>query len=145
MQDPLTSLYSQGRRQRRVQPVRIVRQTFLAVVALFGAVIFLPAQNSPARQTLLMPEANRPPDANDKIAMDQARHRVDNFDAANSLRARQINDDSTKLLILANDLKRQMDQLGDRPVPDLLRREAEVIESLARDVEKEMTLTIKGS
>jgi hypothetical protein len=122
-----------------------VPQVFFGVAALLGAVTLLPAQNSPARQTLLMPEANRPPDANEKMAMDQARHRVGNFDAANTLRARHINDDSTKLLILANDLKRQMDQLGDRPVPDRLRREAEVIESLARDVQKEMTLTIKGS
>src|SRR5579863_9461849 len=56
---------------------------------------------------------NQPPDA-----LTQMRHRRDqiarqNFDAANALRQRQIAEETTKLLILARDLKLQMDKLGD--------------------------------
>jgi hypothetical protein len=79
------------------------------------------------------------------MQMDQAHQRKNNFDAANALRQHQIDDETTKLLILANDLKLQMDKLGDHPVSDRLMREADVIESLARDVQRKMTLTIKGS
>jgi hypothetical protein len=84
------------------------------------------------------------PDANDKMLMNQAHQRSENFDAANALRERQINDESLKLLILARDLKAQMDKLGDKPVPNRLLREAEVIELLAHDVQTKMTLTVKG-
>ncbi len=122
---------------------RLGRSTLLGVVLCAG--ISLLAQNPNPRQTLLQPEANRPPDANAQMRMGQQRRRADNFDAANALRQRQINDETTKLLILASDLKMQMDKLGDRPISDRLMREAEVIESLAQDVQKKMTLTIKGS
>ncbi len=85
---------------------------------------------------------NQPPDA-----LAQMRHRRDqivrqNFDAANALRQRQIADETMKLLILARDLKLQMDKLGNDPLPDKLMREVEVIEAFARDVHKKMTLTV---
>jgi hypothetical protein len=85
---------------------------------------------------------NQPPDA-----LAQIRHRQDqitrrNFDAANALRQRQIADETMKLLILARDLKLQMDKLGNDPLPDKLMREVEVIEAFARDVHKKMTLTV---
>jgi len=68
-----------------------------------------------------------------------------NFDAINALRTHQIQDESNKLLILAKDLKTQMDLLGDKPLPDRLVREAQVIELLAHDVHTKMTLTVGGS
>ena len=123
---------------------RALRQLPLLVAGLCGGLTLL-AQNPNPRQTLLQPEANRPPDANQLMQMDQAHQRKSNFDAANALRQHQIDDQTTKLLVLAHDLKLQMETLGDRPVSDRLLREAEIIEALARDVQKKMTLTIKGS
>jgi len=123
---------------------RALRQLALLVAGLCGGLTLL-AQNPNPRQTLLQPEANRPPDANQLMQMDQAHQRKSNFDAANALRQHQIDDETTKLLVLAHDLKLQMETLGDRPVSDRLLREAEIIEALARDVQKKMTLTIKGS
>ena len=123
---------------------RALRQLPLLVAGLCGGLTLL-AQNPNPRQTLLQPEANRPPDANQLMQMDQAHQRKSNFDAANALRQHQIDDEATKLLVLAHDLKLQMETLGDRPVSDRLLREAEIIEALARDVQKKMTLTIKGS
>jgi hypothetical protein len=78
------------------------------------------------------------------MKMKDALQRAQNFDAANALRQKQIDDESTKLLILANDLKQQMDKLGNRPVSDRLLREAEVIELLAHDVQTKMTMTVGG-
>jgi hypothetical protein len=100
---------------------------------------------APPRPTsILLPEANHLPDANDKMIMNQAHQRKENFDAANALREKQISDETVKLLILAKDLKAQMDKVGDNPVPNRLLREAEVIELLAHDVQTKMTLTVKG-
>jgi len=78
------------------------------------------------------------------MLMNQVHQKRQNFDAANALREKQINDETAKLLILAKDLKSQMDKLGDRPLPDRLLREAEVIELLAHDVQTKMTLTVSG-
>ena len=118
-------------------------------LAVSIAVIPAPAQNSisapPRRTTLLMPEANRLPDANDRMKLNSARQQKENFDTANALRQKQIDDETVKLLILAKDLKEQMDKLGDQPLPPKLVREAEVIELLAHDVQTKMTLTVKGS
>ena len=93
----------------------------------------------------MIPEANRLPDVNDQIKMNEARQKKDNFEAANALRQQQIDDETIKLLILAKDLKAQMDLLGDKPPTERLVREAEVIELLAHDVQAKMTLTVKGS
>ena len=68
-----------------------------------------------------------------------------NFDAANALRQRQIVDETMKLLLLARDLKSQMDKVGGQPMPAALLREAEVIEILARDVQQRMVLVVGPS
>ncbi len=98
----------------------------------------------PPPHPILLPQANRLPDVNDQMLMRQSLHIRQNFDAANLLRQQQIQDDSTNLLILARDLKTQMDALGDKPVPERLRREAAVIEVLAHDVQIRMTLSVRG-
>ena len=94
---------------------------------------------------ILLPQANRLPDINDQMVMKQQLAKKQNFDAANALRTQQIADEATKLLILAKDMKSQMDKLGDQPLPDKVIREAEVIEILAHDVQAKMTLTVGGS
>ncbi len=144
MQAPFTSPRLLSRAPRHAAGNSRIGPLILAGVILCAGVP-LPGQNPNPRQTLLQPEANRPPDKNTLMRMGQEHQRANNFDAANALRQRQIDDETTKLLILADDLKRQMDKLGDKPISDRLMREAEVIESLAQDVQKEMTLTIKGS
>jgi hypothetical protein len=90
-----------------------------------------------------MPTAiNQPPDKNAQLqSRDQDAVRK-NFDAANALRIRQIADETEKLLILAKDLKAQMEKMGDKPLPSILQREAEIIELLAHDVQAKMTKTV---
>lgn len=130
----------------RISPLQVAAIGILTFCALSTPV---PGQNGisapPRPNSILLPEANRSPDANDRMIMDQAAQKRKNFDAANELREKQINDESTKLLILAADLKTQMDKLGDEPPPEKLLREAEVIELLAHDVQSKMTMTVKGS
>jgi hypothetical protein len=94
---------------------------------------------------IIIPEANRIPDKNDQMKMSEQRAKQKNFDAANAKRAQDINDDATKLLILARDLNAEIDKLGDKPLPNKLLREAEVIELLAHDVQNKMTLTVGPS
>jgi hypothetical protein len=134
------SLASWGRRFAYV--------SFWAVTALCWRSLILRAQyavSTPPRPTsIILPEANRVPDANDRMKMNDVFQRAQNFDAANALRQKQIDDESTKLLILANDLKQKMEKLGNRPVSERLLREAEVIELLAHDVQAKMTMTVGG-
>ena len=118
-------------------------------IAVFVSAIPAHAQNAisaPPRPTsILLPEANHLPDVNDRMKLNNARQQKENFDAANAIRQKEIDDETVKLLILAKDLKQQMDKLGDQPLPPKLVREAEVIELLAHDVQTKMTLTVKGS
>ena len=88
---------------------------------------------------------NEPPDATMQIRLRQNRVARQNFDAANALRQRQIADETMKLLILARDLKSQLDKTGGQPLPATLLREAEVIEILARDVQQRMILVVGPS
>jgi hypothetical protein len=104
-----------------------------------------PISAPPHPSSILLPEANHLPDVNDRMIMNETQKKRQNFDAANTLRQKQIDDETVKLLILAKDLKEEMDRLGDKPLPDKLMREAEVIELLAHDVQKKMTLIVKGS
>ncbi|HTB96008.1 MAG TPA: hypothetical protein VK716_03300 [Terracidiphilus sp.] len=121
------------------------------VVLLFSLIVCLTrslAQQlppTPPPHPILLPQANRLPDVNAQMVMKQQLQTKKDFDAANTLRQKQIGDDSVKLLILAKDLKAQMDLLGDKPVPERLQREAAVIELLAHDVQTRMTLTVGGS
>jgi len=133
---------------------RLPRLVLISIVAVVGFVMGSPVEQAggqsaasapPPRPSLLIPEANRLPDANDQIKLNEARQKKDNFEAANALRQQQIDDETVKLLILAKDLKAQMDLLGDKPPTERLLREAEVIELLAHDVQAKMTLTVKGS
>jgi hypothetical protein len=118
---------------------------FLACLATFPACAQNGVSTPPKPHPIILPEANRPPDANDQMEMRQAKQKKETFEAANELRHKQIDDESSKLLILAADLKSQMDKLGDKPPSERLMREAEVIEMLAHDVQAKMTMTVKGS
>jgi hypothetical protein len=88
---------------------------------------------------------NQPPDAIAQLREHARQSRLKGFDAANALRAKQIAEETIKLLILAKDLKDQTDALGTKPLPAKLIREIEVIEMLAHDVQAKMTLTVGAS
>ena len=104
-------------------------------------------QGPPPRtpKPLLLPEANRPPDKNDLMVLNQQNQKNQNFEAANAERKRQMDDESAKLLLLAKDLKDQTDKLGENPLTPKAVREAEVIEILARDLKDKMKLTVGGN
>lgn len=144
-------------RNRKVDGLRFAGQGFLfrilcACLATAGAFLCsipLRAQTNPLpaphpRPSLLSPEANNPPDANDQMMMRQREKKEQNFDALNALRQQQIVSDAAKLLILTNDLKAKMQKLGNKPFPPIMVREAEVIEVLAHDVQTKMSLTVGG-
>lgn len=101
--------------------------------------------SGPPRPTsIILPAANRPPDANDQMVMQQRQAKQQKFEAANAERKRALDSDSAKLLILARDLNAEVEKLGNHPLPARLVREAEVIEILAHDVQTKMKLTTGG-
>ena len=123
----------------------------IAFCLVAGAALFAStatSQQDPPPRTphpILLPEANHLPDVNDQLKLHQQRSKKQDFDAANAERKRQLDDESAKLLILARDLKMQMDNIGSDPLPARVLREAEVIEILARDVKEKMKMTVGGS
>ncbi len=102
------------------------------------------ANGPPKPVGYVLPEANRPPDANDRMVMQQEHQKAEDFERVNAARLRQINDESNKLLILARDLKAKVDLAGTKPLPPELIKEAEVIELLAHDVQQKMKVTVGG-
>src|SRR5271157_4322085 len=84
---------------------------FICIFA--AAVLFIPrgfSQQPPApqRQSILMPEANRPPDANQQMKMREQQVKKANYEAANAERQRQITEDSERLLKLTTELKAEI-------------------------------------
>ena len=94
---------------------------------------------------ILMPEANRPPDANQVMIMRENQVKKSNFEAANVERKRQIADDSARLLKLATDLKTEVDKTSKDTLSLGVIRKAEEIEKLARTVKEKMKLTMGGN
>jgi hypothetical protein len=97
------------------------------------------------KHTLLDPEINRPPDANQIMLMREQQVKKNHFDAANMERKRQLDADSALLLKLAGELKTE---IGKTPTenlsPDLMRK-LEDIERLAHNVQQKMKLTMGAS
>jgi hypothetical protein len=132
-------------RSRRAGRLRIVFG-LVAGAALFASTAMGQQDPPPPpHHPILLPEANHLPDVNDQLKLHQQNAKKQDFDAANAERKRQLDDESAKLLILARDLKTQMDNIGTDPLPPRVLREAEVIEILARDVKEKMKMTVGGS
>jgi hypothetical protein len=85
---------------------------------------------------------NRTLDTHELNALAEKNARKRNFDAANAERKRVIDDETSKLVILARDLKAKTDNIGNAPLTPVMVREAEVIEFLANDVKEKMKLTV---
>jgi hypothetical protein len=94
---------------------------------------------------LLMPDANRPPDANQQMAMHDQQAKSKNVEAANVERKRQITDDSAKLLKLASDLKAEVDKTSKDTLSLGVIRKADEIEKLAHTVKEKMKLTMASN
>jgi len=104
-----------------------------------------PLSNPPPRPTgTLLPEANRPPDANDQMRMREQQGKTQNYAAANAERRKQISEDSAKLLKLAADLKAEVDKTSKDTLSLNVIRKAEEIERLAHNVKEKMKLTVGG-
>ena len=118
----------------------------LVLFAALATTYQLSSQQTPNfSKPILMPEANRPPDANAQMAMREQNAKKANFDAANLERKRQIADDSAKLLKLASDLKSEVDKTSKDTLSLGVIRKAEEIEKLAHNVKEKMKLTMGGN
>jgi hypothetical protein len=112
-----------------------------AVVALAAS-----AQNVPQNPTInpsrpiLLPEANRPPDANAQMEMHEQAAKQQDFAAANAERRKQIADDSARLLKMATDLKTEVDKTTKDTLSLGVIRKADDIEHLAHSVKEKMKL-----
>ncbi len=105
-----------------------------------------PLTNPPPRPTgVLLPEANRVPDANDQMEMREQQSKTQNYAAANAERKKQIADDSARLLKLATDLKAEVDKTNKDTLSLNVIRKADEIERLAHTVKEKMKLTMGGS
>lgn len=103
------------------------------------------AQTPNLNKPILLPEANRPPDPNDQMQMRDQQTKKQNFEAANTERKRQINEDSAKLLKLATDLKTEVDKTSKDTLSLGVIRKADEIERLAHNVKEKMKLTVGGA
>jgi hypothetical protein len=133
--------------------MRIVRWLSCACIFLIAASTAntqntsqTPLTNPPPRPTgILLPEVNRPPDANDQMEMREQQAKKQNFAAANAERRKQIADDTAKLLKLADDLKAEVDKTSKDTLSLNIIRKADEIERLAHNVKEKMKLTVGGS
>ena len=91
---------------------------------------------------LILPQANRPPDANAQMQMREQSAARQNFVAPNQERKKQISDDSARLLKLATDLKAEVDKTTKDTLSLSVIRKADEIEKLAHNVKEKMKLTV---
>lgn len=108
--------------------------------SLFAVAIFSGAAGPQANP---QKSANAPalPDANARMIMVDQQTKPQNFDAANTVRQKQIGADSAKLLKLATELKTEVDKTTKDTLSLNVIRKADEIEKLAHDVKEEMKLS----
>ena len=125
------------------------RTWLLAGVALFAGAFLLTgvgrAQEAPVGspdRPIILPEANHPMDANQKMQLQEQAQKKVNFEAANAERKKQLTDDSARLLKLANELKTEVDKTDKDTLSISVIRKADEIERLAKIVKEKMKLTV---
>jgi hypothetical protein len=92
---------------------------------------------------LLLPEANRLPDANQQMQMREQKSRRQNFNAANAERLRQMTQATEMLETMAIALKVEVDNAGSAGLSENAMHKAETIEKLAQIVKERMELTVR--
>jgi hypothetical protein len=98
----------------------------------------------PKPHSVLLPEANRPLDANQQMELHEQRKKKVNFAAANAERKKQIDEDAAQLLKLAAELKLEMDKTDKDTLSLTVIRKADEMERLAHNVKEKMKLTVGG-
>jgi hypothetical protein len=124
----------------------------IGAFAFFGTLTLLAStaqagqepQTAGPEKPYIIPSANPMPDKNAQMQMHEQKANQQNFDAANTERKRQLNDDSTKLLTLAISLKAEVDKTNKDTLSLNVIRKADEIERLAHDVKEKMKLTVGG-
>jgi hypothetical protein len=132
----------------RVPAWRWVRAALgLGVLTALIAVSQQPPQQSDSNpdKPYLRPEANRVPDKNAQMQMQDDKSQKQRFEAANTERQRQISEDTSKLLELATQLKAEVDKTSKDTLSLNVIRKAESIERLAKGVKEKMKLTAGAS
>jgi hypothetical protein len=123
----------------------LIGLALLSTVSDFSSLGMSQTQLQNPDKPLLMPDANRPPDKNQQMAMHDQQAKNKNVDEANIERKRQITDDSARLLKLASDLKAEVDKTSKDTLSLGVIRKAEEIEKLAHNVKEKMKLTMAAN
>ena len=126
-------------------PSRLPVKRGLSVGLVLLVALFCAAQTSPPpnpNKPLILPIANREPDANDRMEMNDKQTKQKNFEAANIERKKQIADDSAALLKLAAELKLEVDKTNKDTLSLTVIRKADAIERLAHNVKEKMKLSV---
>jgi hypothetical protein len=130
---------------------RFFKLTFGALWLVAGLFLFgIPtltafAQNQAPlhpEKPIILPEANRPPDANDQMKMRDAQTKKKNFDAANAERLKQMMQAADIMETMAIALKVEVDKSGSGTLSPEAIRKAETIEKLAHIVKERMKMTM---
>ena len=101
-----------------------------------------PAGGTNPTKSIILPEANRPPDANAQMAMRDQQARKGNIDAVNAERKRQMMQAAEMLETMAIALKAEVDNTSSDALSQNAVHKAETIEKLARLVKDRMTVTV---
>lgn len=129
-------------RNSLIPKVCVLSAAFAIVLVCAGAPAQTQQPSPNPEKPLILPEANRLPDANQQMEMRENQTRQQDFTAANAERRKQIADDSAKLLKLANDLKAEVDKTNKDTLSLNVIRKADEIERLAHNVKEKMKLTV---
>lgn len=129
---------------RLLQPQRLIFIVVLITAAFAPVVGSEPpqAQQQPNTPRNLPEFINRLPDTNDEARMRQDKSGQSNFDAANAQRKKEVSEDTTKLVKLANDLKAEIDSTDKDTLSVSAIKKAEAIEKLAKSLKQKMTVTV---
>jgi hypothetical protein len=97
------------------------------------------------RQMIIDPAANRPPDKNEQMEINERNATKATYEAANAERKRQLADDSAALLQLSNELKAELDKTTKDTLSLDVVRKADEIARLAHNVQVKMKLTVNAA
>ncbi len=127
----------------------VLPTTLAGSVVLAAATLLSFAQSPPGQlpshppHSIILPEANRLPDANQQMEMREQKSRRQNFDAANAERLRQMTKATEMLETMAIALKAEIDNAGSARLSENAMHKAETIEKLAQLVKERMELTVR--
>jgi hypothetical protein len=132
------------RKGARIFPASLAGSAILAAVTLLSfAQTQAPQLPAKPPHPLILPEANRPPDANEQMEMREKKSKRQNFDAANAERLRQMTEATKMLETMAIALKAEVDNSDSTQLSENALHKAETIEKLAQIVKEQMKLTVK--